>query len=112
MLLFPNRPAVGLISTSVLCLLAIGLIDHAASRSQPVYVEEFWQEGLTYEEILLEAVNEAYARSHSGWWLRSARAQVALPVDQLDQIDPALLAVMNLQFTSAADTLLIAELDQ
>jgi len=73
------------------CILVFIFLDTAATSPVQVRVEDYREIGMTDEQVVGQAIQQAYASEHNQWWINNKHSYLVFDAHRNYQIDPSLL---------------------
>jgi hypothetical protein len=84
------------------CASVFYVLDGVATRNIPVHVEQFRTPGMSDEQVLSLAVQEAYSEEHNVWWINDKTPYLVFEPSRDYDVSPQLYQVFDLEMVTDA----------
>ncbi|MFT5142110.1 MAG: hypothetical protein ACI80V_001395 [Rhodothermales bacterium] len=84
------------------CLCVFYVLDGIATRNVAVHVEHFRTPGMTDEQVLSQAVQEAYVTEGNIWWIHDKTPYLVFDPARDYAVTPQLYEVFDLEMVSTS----------
>ena len=86
----------------ITCFSVFYVVDGVATRDVPIHVEQFRTPGMSDEQVLSLAVQQAHETEANYWWINDKRPYLVFDPARDYKVTPQLFEVFDLEVVSTA----------
>ena len=76
------------------------VLDTYATRDYPVYVEDYRRMGMTDEETVAAAVQDAHQCENNAWWIHDKKPHLVFEAERSYDLDPIIFTTFDIEITT------------